>query len=144
MTEVAARPQRPGRVRLLTRGLLRRCPNCGSGDVFTGFFAMRERCPHCGHRYDREEGYWLGAMAINIAVTEALFGAFFVLGMVLTWPDVPWTGLLIGGLLLNATFPVVFYPVSKTLWVGLDLAFHPPEPPEEAEAITARERPPGI
>lgn len=112
--------------------------------MFTGFFAMRERCPDCGHRYDREEGYWLGAMAINIAVTEALFGAFFVLGMVLTWPDVPWTGLLVGGLALNATFPVLFYPVSKTLWVGLDLAFHPPEPPEEAEAITAREPPPPV
>jgi uncharacterized protein (DUF983 family) len=128
-------------VRLLARGLLRRCPNCGNRDVFTGFFVMRDRCPTCGHRYDREEGYWLGAMAINIAVTEALFGAFFVGGMLLTWPDVPWTALLIGGLVLNATFPVLFYPVSKTLWVGLDLAFHPPEPPEEAEAVTAREPP---
>lgn len=77
-------------------------------------------------------------MAINIVVTEALFGLFFVAGMLLTWPEVPWTWLLVGGLALNAIFPVVFYPLSKTLWVALDLGFHPPDPPEEAEAITAR------
>ena len=39
-------------------------------------------------------------------------------------------------ILLNAIFPVVFHPVSRTIWVGVEMAFHPLEPGEEIEAAT--------
>jgi uncharacterized protein (DUF983 family) len=123
----------------LTRGLRKRCPNCGAGDLFTSFFGLRPRCPRCGLAFEREEGYWLGAMIVAIGVTEALFGVWFVGGMLVTWPDVPWTMLLVGGLVLNATIPVVTYPWSKTTWMGLHHAFVPPDASEEADAIAARE-----
>jgi uncharacterized protein (DUF983 family) len=122
----------------LTRGLRKRCPNCGAGDLFTSFFTLRPRCPRCHVAFEREEGYWLGAMIVAIGVTEALFGIFFVGGMLLTWPDVPWTLLLVGGLVLNATIPVVSYPWSKTTWMGLHHAFVPPDAAEEADAIAAQ------
>jgi uncharacterized protein (DUF983 family) len=112
----------------LTRGLRKRCPNCGAGDLFTSFFTIRSRCPECHVVFEREEGYWLGAMIVAIGVTEALFGIWFVAGMLLTWPDVPWTMLLIGGLVLNATIPVISYPWSKTTWMGLHHAFVPRTP----------------
>jgi uncharacterized protein (DUF983 family) len=123
----------------LTRGLRKRCPNCGAGDLFTSFFGLRPRCPRCGLAFEREEGYWLGAMIVAIGVTEALFGVWFVGGMLVTWPDVPWTMLLVGGLVLNATIPVVTYPWSKTTWMGLHHAFVPPDAAEEADAIAARD-----
>jgi uncharacterized protein (DUF983 family) len=123
----------------LTRGLRKRCPNCGAGDLFTSFFGLRPRCPRCGLAFEREEGYWLGAMIVAIGVTEALFGVWFVGGMLVTWPDVPWTMLLVGGLVLNATIPVVTYPWSKTTWMGLHHAFVPPDASEEADAIAARD-----
>jgi uncharacterized protein (DUF983 family) len=122
----------------LVRGLRMRCPNCGAGELFTSFFGLRPRCPRCHIAFEREEGYWLGAMIVAIGVTEALFGIFFVGGMLLTWPDVPWTWLLIGGLVLNATIPVVAYPWSKTTWMGLHHAFVPPDASEEADAIASR------
>ncbi len=125
------------RIRRLWRGSLRRCPNCGGGHLFETWFRIRDRCPTCGFSFEREEGYWLGAMIVNIAVTEALFGLLFVGGMLVTWPDVPWNGLLIAGLIVNGLTPVVYYPFSKTVWVGLDLAFNPPSASEEADAITA-------
>jgi uncharacterized protein (DUF983 family) len=123
----------------LTRGLRKRCPNCGTGDLFTSFFSLRRRCPGCGLAFEREEGYWLGAMIVAIGVTEALFGVWFVGGMLVTWPDVPWTLLLIGGLVLNAVIPVVSYPWSKTTWMGLHHAFVPPDASEEADAVAARD-----
>ena len=123
------------RVRRVWRGTLRRCANCGGGDLFVSWFRMRGTCPTCGFSFEREEGYWLGAMIVNLAVTEALFGLLFVGGMLLTWPDVPWNGLLIAGLVLNGLVPVAFYPFSKTIWVGIDLFFNPPSATEEAEAI---------
>jgi uncharacterized protein (DUF983 family) len=84
-------------------------------------------CPRCGHHFEREQGYWLGAVIVNTAVT---FGLFIVIGisiMVFTWPEVPWNALLIVTLVFNGLFPVWFYPFSKTIWVGLDLAVRPSE-----------------
>ena len=92
-----------------------------------GWMNLVEQCPTCAHRFERQEGYWVGAVAINTVATIVVFGLFFVGSMVVTWPDVPWNGLLIATVVLNLVFPVVFYPWSKTLWVALDLAIHPPE-----------------
>jgi len=32
-----------------TRGLKRRCPNCGEGHLFAGYLAVRPVCEVCGH-----------------------------------------------------------------------------------------------
>lgn len=106
-------------LRALSNGLRKRCPVCGRDRLFTSFFHLRERCPGCGLRFEREDGYWLGAMVVAIAVVIAAFGVVFVGGVLLTWPDVPWTGLLIGTLALNAVLPVVLYPWCMTAWMGL-------------------------
>jgi uncharacterized protein (DUF983 family) len=81
---------------------------------------MAETCPQCHHRFERHEGYWLGAIAINTVVTIGVFAAAFVGATVLTWPDPPWTAITIGLVALNIIFPIVFYPWSKTLWVALE------------------------
>lgn len=124
----------------ILRGLRKRCPNCGGRGLFVRWFTMKDRCPTCHYSYEREEGYWLGAMVVNIAVAEAAFGLVFIGGMVLTWPpeNVPWTLLLVLSLAVNAILPIVFYPYSKTTWAGLDLAFNPPSPEEEAAAIASQ------
>lgn len=81
---------------------------------------MRPDCPRCGLHFEREQGYWLGAMTLNFAVTEAMFVVVLVATMAITWPDVPWGTLLIAVLATNVIVPLVFYPISKTIWVGLE------------------------
>ena len=110
-------------VRLLWRGLLRRCPRCGSGALFERWTEMRDACPRCGLVFANEEGYWVGAMTVNIVVTELLFVAMLVPAIVLTWPAMPVWRLVALGSAINLLFPIIFYPASKTLWVALDLAF---------------------
>lgn len=39
-----------------------RCPVCRKGAVFSGPYAMNENCPSCGIRFERENGYFMGAM----------------------------------------------------------------------------------
>jgi hypothetical protein len=90
---------------------------------------LADECPGCGHRFERQEGYWIGAVAINTVVTLGVFVIVFVGVMASTWPNVPWTELMVGGAALNIVFPIVFYPLSKTLWVALETAIHPPERP---------------
>jgi uncharacterized protein (DUF983 family) len=99
--------------------------------VVHGGLHMAEVCPGCGHHFERQEGYWLGAVAINTVATLGLFTAALVIAMAVTWPDVPWTALTVGGAVLCLVFPIVFYPLSKTLWVALETAVHPAgsEPP---------------
>ena len=81
---------------------------------------MAESCPTCGLEFEQEEGYWLGAVMINTGLTEGLFITAFVLGMVLTWPDVPWTALLVGGVLITALAPVLLHPFTRTTWVAAE------------------------
>jgi uncharacterized protein (DUF983 family) len=61
---------------MLIRGLLRRCPRCGSGTLFRGWFQMVERCPRCGYTFEREESFFLGAYVINLAITQVALGLF--------------------------------------------------------------------
>lgn len=90
---------------------------------------MLERCPRCGLRFEREaDGYWLGAMAINLGVTELAFGVVLGVGMAATWPDVPWGALTGVAVAVNVVVPVVFYPFSKTLWLAVDALLHRMDP----------------
>jgi uncharacterized protein (DUF983 family) len=118
-------------LRMLGRALLRRCPVCGGGKVFRGYFSLEDACRSCGFAFEREEGYWVGAMILNIGGAQVMFFAFFIGGMVLTWPDPPWTVFLVGGIALMAAFPIVFYPYSKLLWLWGDLAIRPPDDARE-------------
>lgn len=95
---------------------------------------MREHCIRCGLRFEREPGYWVGAVIIN---TTAIFATFLVVfgGMVLiTYPDVPWSLVLAVTLVANIAIPILFYPISKSLWSGMELSWHPLEPHEVEEA----------
>lgn len=107
--------------RALWRGIRRRCPRCGQGRLFAGYFTLVPRCPGCGLRFEREEGFWVGAMIVNIAVTELLFAIVLLGGVILWWPDVPWVALTVAGIAVNAVVPVLFYPWSKTIWMALDV-----------------------
>jgi uncharacterized protein (DUF983 family) len=111
-------------LRALGRGVLKRCARCGSGGLFRRWFTMVERCPRCDLRFEREEGQWVGAMIVNFVVTEVVFVVALVGGLLLTWPDVPWLRLTVVVAALNLLIPIVFYPTSKTIWVGIDLLMH--------------------
>ena len=114
---------------MVRRGLGRRCPRCAER-AFDSFFAIKEHCSRCGLKFEREPGYWVGAVIINTAV---IFGTFVVVfgGLVVaTWPDVPWALVLIVGVAANAIIPIAFYPASKTVWLALEMSWHPLEPDE--------------
>lgn len=110
--------------KLLARGILARCPACGSGGLFLSIFKLKSRCPRCQFDFDREPGWWIGAMVMNIGAAIAAFGLYLPLALIITWPDVPWTLIAVVGCLLMAILPIVFYPISKTLWLAMDILLH--------------------
>lgn len=87
---------------------------------------MKLQCDRCGLEFEREEGYWVGAVIINTAVTFATFLVVFGGSVVITWPDVPWALVLGLTVAANITIPILFYPLSKSLWLAMELSWHPP------------------
>ena len=118
-------------VTILIRGLLLRCPNCGKGKLFRRGFTMYEKCPVCGWRYEREEGYWTGAVAVNLVVTELLIALVAVpLAVALALAQKPVTLLIIIGLPLPFILPLLFFRHAKSLWMSIDFMVHPVDPEE--------------
>ena len=55
-----------------------RCPICGKGKLFRGYFDSPERCPSCGYFFMRESGYFLPHVVIGYGFT--------VVAALGTWP----------------------------------------------------------
>lgn len=118
--------------RLLWSGLFLRCPYCGKGKLFRRYYAMYEQCPVCGWRYEREEGYWTGAIALNLVVTELLIA-------IVTVPVVIWLAvsglsvwpLVIIGVPMCFILPLLFFRHAKSFWMSIDFMIHPVDPEEQ-------------
>jgi uncharacterized protein (DUF983 family) len=106
------------------RGWTKACPRCGARGLFEQWFTLRPCCPNCGLRFEREEGYWVGAMGANIIVTELIFAVLLIFTFVVTWPDPPVREMIIGAVLFTIAFPIFFYPFSKSIWMAFDRAFN--------------------
>ena len=110
---------------MLWRGLRKRCPFCGSGGLFDGWFRMKPSCPGCKHHFSQEEGFFLGAYALNFTISEGLLLLCLIPYIVISAANpaeeqavLPFA---IAALIAGVAGPIVFYPFSRTLWVALDL-----------------------
>jgi hypothetical protein len=70
------------------------------------------------------DGYWLGSMVINLAVTQVLLLSTLVVLLIVTWPDVPWTAALVVVVAIAVIVPVAFHPFSRMLWVAGERHVH--------------------
>lgn len=120
---------------MLWRGLRRRCPRCGGRGWFTGLFGRGDRCVVCGYKPDRQVGFVLGAITINMVATLGLLLVAMVAGVLITWPEIDVVPVVMVCVAVAVVVPVVGYSVSHTVWAAVDLAMRPLEPAEEAEAI---------
>jgi hypothetical protein len=121
---------------MLGRALLKRCPLCGAGRLFTRWFRMKERCPGCGYRFEREEGFFLGAYVINLAIAQGMVILLAVVPLIVRLagdPDASIAPFIVGGVIGAVVAPMVFYPWSKTIWTAFDLMLRPVSVEEPAD-----------
>jgi len=103
--------------RTVGRSLRLRCPSCGEGKLFTGFFKMAPACGACGLDLRRESGYYVGAMYVNYGATAAVL---LSVGIPLADRLSRWTlSVPLGAFAL--LFPLWFFRYSRSLWLGIDL-----------------------
>lgn len=111
------------RARVLWWGATRRCPRCGAGHLYRKYFRLVDDCPGCGLHFEREQGYWAGALAVNTIVAGGVFAVVFVTMIVLTIPNVPVLPLIMLLTPIATLAPIIYYPYSKTMWMAIDRAF---------------------
>ena len=110
---------------LLGRGLRQRCPVCGKGKIFSGVIKTHERCQACQFVYEREPGYYTGAIAVNLVVTELLIAVIAVPLAASETVSIP--VMIVLGLVLCILMPLLFYRPTKSLWMSIDHFIHPVE-----------------
>lgn len=120
--------------RYFWRALLLRCPNCGGHKVLRSWFKLRYRCDTCGIRLDRGEAedYFLGGVFFNIVLAEVLFAFALLIVVIVLWPNVPWAGVQYSLVIAMIAAPIILYPVSRLMWLALDLLLRPPDAAEMA------------
>jgi len=107
-----------------------RCPRCLRGRVWRSFLTMNERCPECGLVFEREPGYFTGAMVVSYVVAVPTFG-LIVIGLLVAGLDTA-VALLAGGALYLGLAPFILR-YSRVIWLHFDWLVDP------AEADTPRE-----
>lgn len=111
-------------VNLLTRILKEKCPHCGKGNVYEKkkqFFelpVMRERCDTCNYYFDREPGYFLGAMYISygLAVLQSVLTFLLLYFFFPTTPTI-WVVLII--LVILFLFSLKNYKLSRIIYIHI-------------------------
>lgn len=110
------------------RAVLRlRCPYCGRGHVIKAHFQVHERCDTCGFRFcrDGDPSYFGGASFVNYMVSGGFGVTTLVLTAILAWPNVPWDMLSFVLPALTLGVAAAFYPMSKVIWLAVDVAIRP-------------------
>jgi uncharacterized protein (DUF983 family) len=110
-------------VRALARGARLRCPRCGGAPLFLGWFRMRSECPVCDLTFERAQGYFVGAIYINYAVTATIA----IAGYLLLWR---YADLSLGvqfaiWVPFVVVFPLWFFRYSRSFWLALEYFVNP-------------------
>ena len=111
--------------------LQQRCPRCRAGgifrySIFRGFPKMRERCAICDLKFEREPGYFLGAMYLSYGLGVLIMAPIALLLWFLTgW----WiTKVILWAVVLFLPFAPTITLFARVLWIYFDQRVDPERP----------------
>ena len=103
---------------VLFRSLRLRCPACGQSRIIDRPFRIKHHCPICRSLFQREEGFFVGAILANVMMTEFVILAACVIWLMLVGSN--YETVLAGLFIVGLLFPVAFYHHSWSFWLGFD------------------------
>lgn len=110
-----------------------KCPRCRQGEVFETknpynlkkMTAMYKHCPKCGLKYEKEIGFFYGAMYVSYVFNIALFVIATVAYYLYFEVRVDWLWYILGYLALTFLLFPLLYRLSRSIWLQ---AFNKYEP----------------
>ncbi|HLP55385.1 MAG TPA: DUF983 domain-containing protein [Fluviicola sp.] len=107
------------------------CPRCHQGKVFSyrNPFNMRQmfkadtHCSHCGLKYEREPGFFYGAMYVSYALTSGWFIAWYVINEL--WIHLGAWALITLMLVSFVVAAPLTFRASRLIWLNFFIAYDP-------------------
>ena len=108
-----------------------KCPRCHEGEFFETrnpynlkkFDKMHKYCPVCAENFERETGFYYGAMYVSYGLTVGFGIALFLLMCVIFNFDAT-TYLITFGILQVLLMPI-FYRLSRLTWINMFVHYKP-------------------
>lgn len=99
-----------------------KCPKCSHGQVFRKkgnpllfqMPRMNDTCPNCGHKFEKETGYFFGSMYVSYALTVAEMVTVFLVAQFFVKDFMPIIGLIALFAVLLSTFN---FRLSRMIWI---------------------------
>ena len=114
--------------------LFNKCPRCQKGNFFAvnnpyalkRFDEMNPQCPCCGERFEREPGYYTGALYVSYAYYTALIVSSFLLFEVLLEWDLNYFLAVLISLIIILTPPV--FRLARLTWINFFISYDARKP----------------
>ena len=105
-------------LKTIARSLTLRCPVCGESSIVQRLFHIRHHCPSCRALFKREDGFFVGAILVNVVTTELVILVICFFWLLVVGSD--YETVLYGLFAVAVLFPVAFFHHSWSLWLGFD------------------------
>lgn len=110
-----------------------KCPRCGEGELYDrtnlfslkGIFSMHKNCSNCGLKYEKEVGFFYGAMYISYMLNIALFVTATVGYYMFFEEKYDWRFYIMVYLLITFTLVRWIYRMSRSLWLMIMISYDP-------------------
>lgn len=108
-----------------------KCPSCHRGDYFKNkisynpkkFSEAREFCEVCNHKFEKELGFFYGAMYVSYALSVAFSVATFLFIYVL-FPNTPYYGYIIAIPIVNLLAAPLTFRLSRLIWMNFFTSYN--------------------
>jgi uncharacterized protein (DUF983 family) len=108
------------------RAIIRqRCPVCLEGKMFAGRFTMNPTCPVCGHRFEREQGFFQGAMYVSWVLGVAYLAVLAILAQLLLVPRIGIVWAVVCVVTIYMVCVPVIFRYSRVIWAHVNVATQP-------------------
>lgn len=101
--------------------LRQRCPVCLEGPMYSGLVTMNERCPRCGHVFERETGFFQGAMYVSWVTSVGLFATFALLALFLLAPRIGLFAAMAVAVLVYMPCVPMLFRYSRVIWAHINI-----------------------
>ena len=101
-----------------------KCPKCHQGNVFISnkvfdlkkFDKMNETCSHCDLKFEKESGFFYGAMFVSYAIMVAWFLTTWVLNIILfKLSTYSYLGFVF---LISILLSTITFRTSRLIWIS--------------------------
>lgn len=117
----------------LKAAVLLKCPRCEKGNLYESqnpykmgkMMEMHKNCSNCGLRYEKESGFFYGAMYVSYMLNIALFVTATVVWYAFIEDMIDWRIYISSYVLLTVLLVPIIFRYSRSIWLIMMIKFEP-------------------